>query len=80
VPRSYKEDNGRNQVSCLLEFVKIESVGRELPFREHLSMKAEEPPLLEVVTRERLLKTQKAGTDLACAVVICKAWRLAMAL
>jgi hypothetical protein len=41
-----------------------------------LSAEAEESLLLEAVTIERLMKTQ----DLACAVVIYKAWRLAMAL
>jgi hypothetical protein len=46
------------------------SVGREQPFREDLSMEAEESPLSEVVTREQLMKTQQAGKDLACAVVI----------
>jgi hypothetical protein len=43
-------------------------------------VEAEEYPLLEVVTRERLLKTQQAGKDLVCAVVICKVWKLATAL
>jgi hypothetical protein len=33
---------------------------------------AEESPLLEAVARERLIKTQRAGKDLACAVVICE--------
>jgi hypothetical protein len=42
--------------------------------------KAEKSPLLEALTRERLMKTQQAGKGLACAVVICKMWRLAMAL
>jgi hypothetical protein len=41
---------------------------------------AEEYPLLEVVAGERLVKTQQAGKDLAGAMVICKAWRLAMTL
>jgi hypothetical protein len=52
----------------------------ELRFRQDLSVEAEESPLLEAVTRERLVKTEQAGKDLACAVVICKMWRLAMAL
>jgi hypothetical protein len=38
------------------------------------------PPLLEAVTRERLVKTQQAGKGLESAVVICKLWRLAVAL
>jgi hypothetical protein len=43
-------------------------------------MEADKSPLSEAVTRERLVKTQQAGKDLACAVVICKAWRLVVAL
>jgi hypothetical protein len=45
-----------------------------------LSGEAEKTPLLEAVTRERPVKTQEAGKDLAGAVVICKMWRLAMEL
>jgi hypothetical protein len=45
-----------------------------------LSGEAEESPLLEAVTRERLVKRQQAGKDLEGAVVICKVWRLAVAL
>jgi hypothetical protein len=56
------------------------SVGREPPFREGLSSEAEESPLLEAVTRERLMKTQQAGKGLTGAVVICELWRLAVAL
>jgi hypothetical protein len=41
------------------------------------SAEAEEFPLLEAVTRERLMKTQQFGKDLGGALVICKAWRLA---
>jgi hypothetical protein len=51
-------------------------IGRDLPFREE----AEESPMLEAVTGQRLVKTQQAGKYLACAVVICRVWRLAMAL
>jgi hypothetical protein len=40
----------------------------------------EESPLFEAVGRKRLVKILQAGKDLAGAVVICKAWRLAMAL
>jgi hypothetical protein len=43
-------------------------------------VEAEESPLLEAVTREQLVKTQQAGKDLVCAVVICKVWRIAMVL
>jgi hypothetical protein len=45
-----------------------------------LSAEAEKSPLLEAVTRKRLVKTQQAGKGLAGAVVICKVWRLAMTL
>jgi hypothetical protein len=41
----------------------------ELPLREGLSVEAEESPLLEAVTKERLVKTQQTGNDLVCAVV-----------
>jgi hypothetical protein len=52
----------------------------EPPFREDLSAKSEKYTLLEAVIRERLMKTQQAGKELACAVVNCGMWRLAMAL
>jgi hypothetical protein len=45
-----------------------------------LNAEAEEYPLLETVTKERLVKTQQAGKYLASAMVICELWRLAMAL
>jgi hypothetical protein len=45
-----------------------------------LEREAEESPLLETVTRERLVKTQKAGKGLASAVVICELWRLVVVL
>jgi hypothetical protein len=43
-------------------------------------VEAEESPLLEAVTRKRLVKTLQAGEDLVFAVVVCEVWRLAMAL
>jgi hypothetical protein len=45
-----------------------------------VSAKAEESPVLEVVTKERLVNTLQAGEDLVFAAVICKLWKLAMAL
>jgi hypothetical protein len=60
--------------------MKKQTAGREPPFREDLSMEAEESPLLETVTRERLVKTWQAGKNFTCAVVICKVLRLAMML
>jgi hypothetical protein len=37
-----------------------------------LSAEAEESPLLEAITKERLVKPQQAGKDLACTVLIFK--------
>jgi hypothetical protein len=34
-----------------------------------------ESPLLEAITRERLVKAQQAEKGLAAAVVICELWR-----
>jgi hypothetical protein len=56
------------------------TVEREPQYRQDLSAEAEESPLLETVTRERLVKTQQAGKCSAGAVVICELWRLAVAL
>jgi hypothetical protein len=39
--------------------------------QKNLRGEAEESPMLEDVTRKWLVKTQEAGKDLACAVVIC---------
>jgi hypothetical protein len=50
------------------------------PASNEVIAEAEEPSLLEAVTRERLVKTQQAGKGLAFAVEICNFWRLAMAL
>jgi hypothetical protein len=50
----------------------LEAVGKEPPSTEYLRAEAEEFPLLEAVTRERLVKTQQAGKDSACAVVNTK--------
>jgi hypothetical protein len=41
---------------------------------------AEESSLLKSVTRKILVKTLQAGEDLVFAAVICKVWRLEMAL
>jgi hypothetical protein len=84
VQRSYKEDNWDKQVNSIRESVKKRDswkrAGREPPSREYLKVEAEESPLIEAVTREQLMKTQQAGKDLACAVVICKVWILAVML
>jgi hypothetical protein len=44
-----------------------------------LSAEAEESPLLEAVTKERMMKTQQAGKGLAVAVVTCELWKLVVA-
>jgi hypothetical protein len=84
VPRTYEEDNWGNRVSSVRQAVKWREswkrVEREPPFGEDLSAEAEDSPLLEAVTRERLVKTQLAGRGLAGPVVICEFWRLAVAL
>jgi hypothetical protein len=41
---------------------------------------AEESPLLEAVTRKRLVMTLQSREDLVFAAVICNVWKLAMAL
>jgi hypothetical protein len=41
---------------------------------------AEEPPLLEAVTGEGLVKIQQAGKGLEGAVVVYELWTLAVAL
>jgi hypothetical protein len=51
-------------------------VSRRLPGSNGVSAKAEESPLLDAVTRKRLLKTLQAGDNLVFGAVICKAWRL----
>jgi hypothetical protein len=66
-PRSYEEENGGDSVLYGSWFA-----GREPSFGGDLSA--------EVVDGGRLVKTQKSGQDLACAVVICKLRRLAIAL
>jgi hypothetical protein len=55
-------------------------VERYSPDSNDVSVEAEESPLLEAVTRKRLLKTLQAGKDLVFAAVICNVWRLAVAL
>jgi hypothetical protein len=45
-----------------------------------LARETEESSQLEAVAKEWLLKTQQDGKGLTGAVVICKLWRLAVAL
>jgi hypothetical protein len=53
--RGYKEEHLSENISF----------GREPPFRENLNPDVENWPLLEAVTRKRLVKTLLAGKDLA---------------
>jgi hypothetical protein len=52
------------------------AVEREAPFREDFSPEAEEWPMLDADTRNRLVKTLQAGKDL----VNCKMSKLATVL
>jgi hypothetical protein len=70
VQKGYKEKTWGDQFSSAQEAVKKWTVGREPPFREDSSAEAEEFPLLEAVTTERLVKIQQAGKSLAGSVVI----------
>jgi hypothetical protein len=53
---------------------------RESPFREDWSTEADVQPLLEAVTRKRLVKTLQAGKNLTCVTMTGKMWKSAMAL
>jgi hypothetical protein len=44
------------------------------------ALEAEESPLLEATDREWLVKTRQAGKDVVLVEVVCKLWRLAIAL
>jgi hypothetical protein len=67
VQRGYKENSWSEN----------SSVGKEPSFREDLRTEAEESPLLEAITRKRLVKTLQAGKDLESVeisdsvIVIC---------
>jgi hypothetical protein len=50
------------------------------PAGNGVSAEAEESPLLEAVSRKRLVQTLQVGEDLVFAAVICKVWRSAVAL
>jgi hypothetical protein len=80
VPRSIRKTTGITKSVLYDSLCRKDSVGREPPFRQDLSAEAEVYPLLEAVTRERLVKTEQDRKDLVCAVVIFEAWKLAMAL
>jgi hypothetical protein len=56
------------------------AVGRALQFRGDLRMEAEEWPLLEPLSGKLPVKTLWVEKGLACMLVICKVWKLAMAL
>jgi hypothetical protein len=50
------------------------------PAGNEVIARAQKSSLLEAVARERLEKTQQAGENLVRVLVICKVWRLTMAL
>jgi hypothetical protein len=91
-PRSYKDDNWGNTVSWALqgrltwdgdnvELIIVRFQLRDIRCTGRTwAREAEESPLLEAVVRERLLKTLKSGEGLVFAAVVCKVWRLVMAL
>jgi hypothetical protein len=54
--------------------LELSSVARLWPVGNGVRAEAEESPLLEAVTRKRLVKTLQAGKDLACGLVISKVW------
>jgi hypothetical protein len=58
VPRSYKEDNWGSHISSLREAVK-KRVSWKGAAVQDLRAEAEESPLLETVTRERLVNAQQ---------------------
>jgi hypothetical protein len=66
-----------NQDSWSKESVDSSVVGYS-PNSNDVSTEAEESPLLRPVTRKRLVKAD--WEDVACALVICGVWRLAIAL
>jgi hypothetical protein len=54
----YKDENSDNQIQfCTGGYQEERSFGREPLFREDLSVEADESPLLEAVTRDRLVNT-----------------------
>jgi hypothetical protein len=70
-PRLYNKDP--RPAELIIERVQL----RDIHWKGRISAReVEESLLLEAVSRERLLKTLQAGDDL----VICKVWRLAVAL
>jgi hypothetical protein len=69
MPRSYKRDEVKTEFSW-----KRATIQRGL---EHGSGGI---VIVEAVTKQLLVKALQAGKDLACALVICKVWRSAMAL
>jgi hypothetical protein len=73
MPTSYKKGDWGDQVSSVREAVKKmgswNRVAREPSLRED-ERGNRRIPTVKAVTRERLVRTQHAGEDLACAVII----------
>jgi hypothetical protein len=86
-PSCYKEKDWGNQLSwALLGRLRRDGAIVELTFEfcmgccDRRTRAREESPLLEAVTREQLVKTERARKFLAGAVTICELWRLTVAL
>jgi hypothetical protein len=73
------EDNWGNQVSSLRESVKKRGSCKGAAIHRGLEH-GSRTSTVKAVTRERLVKIQQAGKCLPDAAVICKVWRLAVAL
>jgi hypothetical protein len=76
-PPEWESFMNRQASSGVVSSVELCTGGRE---DRTWARETEESPLFEAVSRERLLKTMQSGEGLACAVVICELWRLAVAL
>jgi hypothetical protein len=50
------------------------SVGRDPPFRQDVGAEAEESPLLEAVSKKRLITLRTLVC--VCVTVICKVWEI----
>jgi hypothetical protein len=74
------EENWGNQVSSVRESVKKRFSWKGAAIQKGLERGSRRTSTVKAVTRERLVKTQQAGNGKAGAVLICKVWRLAVAL
>jgi hypothetical protein len=81
VPTNCKEDKlGQPRPFCTGVCEEKSQLGGSRQSDRTWGAEAEKSPLLEAVTRERLVKIQETRKDFACAAMICKLWKLATAL